>query len=151
MSDEREFEQFLERCIAGLGHQVSGDSAPFLEVWSHTDGVAILGAVGSHAEGWNDVRSHLLGASQRLDWRSLSVERLLTVLADDIALTVMLEHMARDRQEPRTRTLRATQAYRREHGEWRLIHRHANLVTAEDEQHEVELLVPVAPSRQEDP
>jgi NAD(P)-dependent dehydrogenase (short-subunit alcohol dehydrogenase family) len=37
-------ERFLQRCVAGLSHQVSGDSEPFLEVWSHTDDVAILGA-----------------------------------------------------------------------------------------------------------
>ena len=32
------------------------------------------------------------------------------------------------------------QAYRRESGEWRLILRHANLVTADDEQRERDLL-----------
>jgi ketosteroid isomerase-like protein len=140
MGDEPAFERFLERCIEGLEQQVSGDSGPFLEVWSRTDDVAILGAVGSHAEGWDDVRLHLLGASRTLDWTSLSVERLLTVLAGDLAVTVMLEHMARDgEQEPHTRTLRATQAYRRDGGQWRLIHRHANLVTTEDERRELAL------------
>jgi ketosteroid isomerase-like protein len=141
MNDESEFERFLERCIEGLRHQVSGDSEPFLDVWSRTDDVAILGAVGSHTEGWDNVRRHLLGASQSLDWTSLSVERLLTVLAGDLAVTVMLEHMARDTdEEPRNRTLRTTQAYRRDGGEWRLIHRHANLVTTEDERREVGLI-----------
>lgn len=140
MSDKREFEQFLERCIDGLKHQVSGHSGPFLEVWSHSDDVAILGAVGSHAEGWDNVRRHLLGASQALDWTSLAVERLLTVRTGDLAVTVMLEHMARDGdEEPRARTLRATQAYRRDDGEWRLIHRHANLVSTDDEHRELDL------------
>ncbi len=136
MSDDDEFEQFLQRCIEGLKHQVSGDSGPFLQVWSQTDDVAILGAIGSHAQGWDDVCHHLLGASQALDWTSLRVERLLTVVGDDLAVTVMLEHMGRDEPEPRRRTLRSTQAYRRDDGEWRLIHRHANLVTAEDDERE---------------
>jgi ketosteroid isomerase-like protein len=141
MSDERGFERFLERCIEGLRHQVSGDSGPFLEVWSHGDDVAILGAVGSHTEGWDNVRRHLLGASQALDWTRLSVERVLTVVSGDLAVTVMLEHMARDaNDDPSTRTLRSTQAYRRDGGEWRLIHRHANLVTSEDEQRELGLM-----------
>ena len=139
MSDESEFERFLERCVKGLEHQVSGSSGPFLEVWSQTDDVAILGAIGSHAQGWESVRSHLLGASQALDWTSLSVERLLTAVVEGLAVTVMLEHMARDRPEPRKRTLRATQAYRRERGVWRLVHRHANLVTAADEDNEAKV------------
>ena len=50
-----------------------------------------------------------------------------------------LEHM-RPRGASRTRTLRTTQAYRRESGAWRLILRHANLVTADDEQRERDLL-----------
>jgi hypothetical protein len=83
MSDEREFERFLEDCIEGLRHQVSGDSRPFLEVWSHGDDVAILGAVGSHTEGGGNVRRHLLGASQALDWTRFSVERVLTFVSGD--------------------------------------------------------------------
>ena len=38
------------------------------------------------------------------------------------------------------RTLRVTQAYRRDGGEWRLILRHANTVSAEDESQERSLL-----------
>ena len=43
-----ELEEFIKRCLDGLRHQVAGNSAPFLEVWSHADDVAILGAVGSY-------------------------------------------------------------------------------------------------------
>ena len=55
------------------------------------DDVAILGAVGSYAQGWHDVRAHLLGASKRLDWTGLTVERLITTAAGDLAVTVALE------------------------------------------------------------
>jgi len=140
MSGEDDFERFVECCVEGLAHQVAGDSGPFLAVWSHAGDVAILGAAGSHAQGWQDVRRHMLGASAALDWTSLSVERLLTLRAGDLAVTVMLEHMAHEgSEEPRTRTLRCTQAYRREGGQWRLVLRHANLVTSDDERRELEL------------
>jgi hypothetical protein len=46
---------------------VQRNSAPFLEVWSHADDVAILGAIGSYSPGWENVRTHLLGASTSLD------------------------------------------------------------------------------------
>ncbi len=136
-SVDTQLEEFVKRCLEGLSHQVAGNSAPFLEVWSHADDVAILGAVGSYAQGWDNVRAHLLGASRSLDWTGLSVERLLTTVSGDLAVTVVLEHMTREaEEEPSSRTLRTTQAYRRENDEWRLILRHANPISPEDEARE---------------
>jgi ketosteroid isomerase-like protein len=133
-SPDTELEEFIERCLEGLSHQVQGNSGPFLEVWSHADDVAILGAVGSYAQGWEDVRTHLLGASRSLDWTGLSIDRLFTTASGELAVTVVLEHMTREvAGEAGSRTLRTTQAYRREEGQWKLILRHANGVSSEDE------------------
>jgi ketosteroid isomerase-like protein len=132
-----ELEEFVKQCLEGLSHQVQGNPGPFLAVWSQADDVAILGAVGSYAQGWDNVRAHLLGTSKSLDWIDLTVERLLTTASDDLAVTVVLEHMTRNANgTPDSRTLRTTQAYRREDGDWRLVLRHANAVTSEDEARE---------------
>jgi ketosteroid isomerase-like protein len=140
---DAELEDFISQCVEGLSHQVNGHSEPFLGVWSRAGDVAILGAIGSHAQGWDQVRTHLLGASRSLAWSGLTVERLLTTASGDLAVTVVLEHMTRDSADgPESRTLRTTQAYRREDGRWRLILRHANTVTAEDEAHEQALISP---------
>jgi ketosteroid isomerase-like protein len=133
---DTEFAEFFRRCLEGLSHQVQGNSGPFLDVWSHDDDVAILGAVGSYAQGWDSVKAHLLGASKTLDWTDLTVETLLSTASGNLAVTVVLEHMTREVGEPGSRTLRTTQAYRRENGEWRLILRHANTITPEDEDRE---------------
>ncbi|HTU86933.1 MAG TPA: nuclear transport factor 2 family protein [Solirubrobacteraceae bacterium] len=136
-ADANGLQEFVERCLDGLGHQVRGNSEPFLAVWSHADDVAILGAAGSYAQGWDHVRDHLLGTSRSLDWTGLSVERLLVTSSGELALTVVLEHMTRNANgKADSRTLRATQGYRRENGDWRLILRHANAVTSEDEARE---------------
>ncbi len=82
----------------------------------------------------------MLGASRSLDWTNLTVERLMSTASDGLAVTVVLEHMAREvAGEPGSRTLRTTQAYRREHDEWRLILPHANLVSPEDDDREAAL------------
>jgi ketosteroid isomerase-like protein len=48
-----------------------------------------------------------------------------------MAYTAGLEHTSASVDgEPRTYTLRATQVYRREAGEWRVAHRHADTVSA---------------------
>jgi ketosteroid isomerase-like protein len=136
-----ELEEFVRQCLDGLDHQVRGNSGPFLKMWSHGDDVAILGAIGSHAEGWEHVRTHLLGAAKSLDWTALTVERLLTTASDGLAVTVAIERMAGEVDGAATsRTLRATQAYRREGGCWRLFLRHANQVSPEDESRERALL-----------
>lgn len=136
-----EIEDFIRRCQEGLSHQVRGDSEPFLECWSHADDVAILGAIGSHARGWEDVRTHLLGASRSLNWTSLQVQDISTHFGDWLAVWVGLEHMSREVDgETQSRTLRTTQAYRLEDGKWRLVLRHANTVTADDEERERSLL-----------
>lgn len=133
-SDDSELDRFIRRCQEGLGHQVHGESAPFLACWSHADDVAILGAVGSYARGWESVKSHLLGAAKRLNWTGLAVQSIVTIVGDGLAVSVGLEHMTRAVVgESNERTLRTTQVYRFEAGQWRLILRHANLVTAQDE------------------
>ena len=48
----------------------------------------------------------------------------------DMAYTAGLEHASNSFDgQPRSFTLRATQAYRREGGEWKVAHRHADTVT----------------------
>jgi ketosteroid isomerase-like protein len=52
-------------------------------------------------------------------------------VAGDMAYTAGLEHTSASVDgQPRTYTLRATQVYRRECGEWRVAHRHGDTVTA---------------------
>ena len=125
-----ELEAFIARCEQGLRHQVRGDPEPFVAVWSHADDVSILGAIGSYAQGWEDVSTHLRAASRTLNWTEVSVQRLLTSFSGDLAVTVVLERMS---NAEAARTLRVTHAYRREDQGWRLILRHANQVTPDDE------------------
>lgn len=48
----------------------------------------------------------------------------------DMAYTAGLEHTSASVDgEPRTYTLRVTQVYRRESGQWRIAHRHGDTVT----------------------
>ena len=136
-----ELEAFISRCQDGLRQQVQGNSEPFLDVWSHADDVAILGAIGSYARGWHDVRTHILAAAQALDWTSVVIERIVTVTSDDLAVSVALERMTRQLDaNSDARTLRVTHAYRLEQGQWRLILRHANQVSPEDQDRERTIL-----------
>ncbi len=125
---------FMRVCQEALGDLVEGRSGPFKALWSHGDDVVIMGAFGGHERGWEHV-------SARLDWAAKGIaatdrrsENIVTTVHDDLAFTVDLEHMIRhvgDRPEPRT--LRCTQAYRRESGEWKVVLRHADELPRKDE------------------
>lgn len=59
----------------------------------------------------------------------------MTVVNEDLAYTVDLEHMMRHiGDHPQPRTLRCTQAYRRERGEWKVVLRHADELPQKDDQ-----------------
>ncbi len=51
----------------------------------------------------------------------------MTTVGDDLAYTIDLQHMIRHADgRPRPRTLRCTQVYRREGGEWKVVLRQAD-------------------------
>jgi ketosteroid isomerase-like protein len=53
----------------------------------------------------------------------------VTYCDGDLGFTVELEHYAKGDADG-SMTLRATQIYRREAGQWRVVHRHGDILTA---------------------
>jgi ketosteroid isomerase-like protein len=63
---------------------------------------------------------------------SYSFEVIAADVVGDMAYTVGYEHtQASIDGEPRVYTLRVTQVYRREHGEWKVAHRHGDTLSSE--------------------
>lgn len=130
-------DRFISTCTTAFSRHLRGDPEPFLACWSRRPDTAMLGAMGSYALGPAEIRAHLCAAAEVLDWIDLAVEPLLVSESSDLAVTVALEHMRRTSGgASENRTLRATQAYRREQDGWRLFARHANAVSAEDQTRE---------------
>jgi ketosteroid isomerase-like protein len=129
------WEGFISRCRSAVAELVAGRPEPFKALWSHADDVVIMGAFGGHERGWEEV-------SARLDWAAAGIkgsdqfaENVVTVVGDDLAYTVDLEHMTRQTGDhPGPRTLRCTHVYRRENGQWKVILRHADELADKDEQ-----------------
>ena len=108
----------------------NGDAAPRRALWSRNEPVSVLGA-------WRNARGQAeidelfaLLASRFSDCTSYAIEVLAYDVAGDMAYTAGLEHTSTSvGGEPRSYTLRATQIYRREDGEWRVAHRHGDTVS----------------------
>ena len=126
----RELSAFVARCHAAITEQSHGHPEPFLELWSHADDVTIMAAIGGYQVGFDAVRELLTAASKTQHFDEWRAENVATVLDENLAFTVELEHYdyTGDRED-KGMTLRATQIYRREDGQWRVIHRHGDILT----------------------
>jgi hypothetical protein len=82
-------------CQAALGELVEGRPGPFKALWSRSDDTLIMGAFGGFERGWEEVCKRLDWASAGIGASDRHVENLLTVVGEDLACTVDLEHMER--------------------------------------------------------
>ena len=108
----------------------NGDARPRRLLWSRNEPVSVLGAW-RNAHGQAEL-DELFAALERSfsDCTSYRFELLAYGLLGDMAYTAGFEHTTASVDgKPRIYTLRATQVYRREGGEWRVAHRHGDTVT----------------------
>jgi ketosteroid isomerase-like protein len=87
-----------------------------------------MAAVGGFQRGFEEVSNLLRWASKAQTFDSWSAENIVTIVLSDLAFSVELEHYGQQ-AEGKGMTLRATQVYRREDGEWKVIHRHGDVLT----------------------
>ena len=109
---------------------LGGDADPRRAIWSRNEPVSIQGAW-RNAFGQAEVEKVFRFLEDTFsDCTSYEFELLAHDVVGDMAYTAGLEHSSVSVDgRPRTFTLRATQVYRREDGEWRVAHRHADTVT----------------------
>lgn len=110
----------------------NGDVEPRLALWARTDPVTLFGAKLS-GSGWTDLEPIFRKvAASFSDSAEYEFEVIAAGASGDLAYTVGYEHnRVKVDGEPRTYTLRATHVYRREDGQWRTVHRHADVPPAE--------------------
>ena len=106
-----------------------GDVEPRLALWTRETPVTLLGAKLS-ATGWDEIEpSFREVASWFGGSESYEFEVIAAGASADLAYTVGYErNVAITNGERRESVLRATHVYRREDGQWRIVHRHADPV-----------------------
>ena len=131
MSERDEFVAWVETTLRQAELALhNGDASPRRALWSRREPVSVLGAW-RNAHGQHEL-AELFAALERSfsDCTSYAFELEAYDVVGDMAYTVGLEHTtASVNGQPRSYTLRATQVYRREGGEWKVAHRHADTVT----------------------
>ena len=131
MADRDEFLAWVRRALyeAELALH-NGDAAPRRALWSRNEPVSVLGAW-RNAHGQDELDELFTALEKSFsNCTSYAFELQAYDVAGDMAYTAGLEHTSATVDgQPRTYTLRATQVYRREAGECRVAHRHADTLT----------------------
>lgn len=111
----------------------NGDAGPRRALWSRNEPVSVLGAW-HNAVGQAELNELFTTLARAFsDCTSYTFELLSWDVVGDVAYTAGLEHTSASVDgRPRSYTLRATQVYRREDGEWKVAHRHGDTVAVEE-------------------
>ena len=126
--------QVIEQYHRGLGAFIRGDPEPVKRLMSRRDDVTLANPLGPPARGWNQVEEATdRAAAQARDGEVRGFERISEVATADLAYIVEIERTrlkVGGADEIASVSLRVTTIFRREDGEWRLVHRHADPLTA---------------------
>ena len=126
---DKSWEDAMARLAAAQRDFVNGDAAGIKALYSHREDVTVMGGFGGFERGWSEVGPRLDWAASQFAGGSYRQEDLSAIVGPEVACLVSLERWsytnARDRAD-NLLELRVTQAFRREEGEWRLLHRHAD-------------------------
>jgi ketosteroid isomerase-like protein len=107
----------------------NGDPAPRRALWSRNEPVSVLGAW-RNARGQHELDELFAALGNSFsECTAYAFELQAYDVVGDMAYTAGLEHTSASVEgQPRSYSLRATQVYRRERGEWKVAHRHADTV-----------------------
>lgn len=106
----------------------NGDATPRVAIWSHHDPVTLFGAA-FQGSGWAKISGVFdVLASRFSNCTSWDYEVIAAGASGDLAYLVGIEHTTASvgGAAPESYALRVTTVCRREDGEWKVVHRHAD-------------------------
>jgi ketosteroid isomerase-like protein len=132
VNDSDDFRAMLARQAQAEAAVIYGDVEPRMNLWSRRDPVSLLGAFGPNRTGWVQVSEIFRWVASRFSQAAYSDFRWDIEVADahgDMGYTVGFERFNHHTQDGRVEpmTVRVTHVYRREDGEWKIVHRHGDL------------------------
>lgn len=128
--DEKAVMAAADQFYAALNAMFTGEAGPMQEVWSHADDVTYMGPVGGLLTGWDQVlKSWQEQAAMKLGG-SVKPEDIHVTVGQDIAFTQNYELGENTNADgkPQKVSIRATNIFRKEDGNWKMIGHHTDLL-----------------------
>ena len=138
--DIQDFELFMKQREVASRAFVNGDIEPLDRISTHISPATIFGPKGDYIEGADAVNAaNASGAKMFESGGENSFEILQMAASDGIAYWAGIQRSSvrmQGKAEAIPMDLRVTEAFRREDGEWKLVHRHADILKSESEETE---------------
>jgi ketosteroid isomerase-like protein len=127
MAAEDEVRQASERFYAALNNMANGDASPMSAVWAHGGDVTTMHPIGQREVGWEQVRPTWEQVASIASGGQVRLSDQLIRVGTDLAYEVGVEEgeitLAGERVAFNERV---TNIYRREDGEWKIVHHHSD-------------------------
>ena len=131
---ESDLVEFIEQDHRAIDALLKGDPEPIKKLFSRRDDVTLANPFGPPARGWNKVAETVeRAASVFREGEATGYERISEYATADLAYIVEIEREQAKlgtADEVTPFSLRATTIFRREDGNWRIAHRHADPITS---------------------
>jgi ketosteroid isomerase-like protein len=131
---EKDFDAAVEQYHLAAREFVKGNPEPYKMVWSHRDDVTLGNPFGPFVRGWQQVAPTLeRAASLYRDGEFASNELITKYVTPELAYIVVVDRLKAKMGGSAEFTpvaLRATSVFRLEDNAWKLVHRHADPITA---------------------
>jgi uncharacterized protein (TIGR02246 family) len=129
-----DFERAIAESHCALDEIARGDPSAFFELYSRGDDATLANPFGPPARGREQIEEAGRGAASNYrDGRAVEFENLAKLVTEDLAYILEIERFEAkvgERDVVTPVALRVTSIFRREDGKWKLVHRHADPITA---------------------
>jgi ketosteroid isomerase-like protein len=134
MAAADEVDQLIEQYHLALDEFFKGNPEPVKKLFSHREDVSLANPLGPPARGWDEVAQTIeRAASNFTDGEMVGFENVLKYVTAELACVVYLERAKvklGGMEDLAPSVLRVTMVFRPEEGTWKVVHRHADAITA---------------------
>jgi ketosteroid isomerase-like protein len=132
--DTQGLDATIQEMHSALNRFVTGDPGPLKNLWSHRDDVTVANPFGPAVRGWTQAAQTMERAARNYrDGEAVGFESVAMVVTPDLGYIVEVERYkvkVAGSPDLADAALRVTSIFRPEDGVWKLIHRHADPITA---------------------
>ena len=127
MSAEEEVRRASKQFYTALNRMANGDAGPMASAWSHEPEVTALHPIDGREIGWDAVKASFERFAQIAADGNIDLKDQLIHVDGDVAYELGVEQgECKLGGHPVAIKHRVTNIYRREGGEWRMIHHHSD-------------------------
>src|SRR4051794_19940386 len=135
VADDLSWQAFLVQFEEGINRFINGDPTLWKQNASHCEDATIMGAWGAYEKGWSEVDPRYDWAARRFreSGAKVQIEYLSSGVSGNLAYSVTIERSEApllDQDNPAKMSFRVTHIFRKEDDTWKLLHRHADSITA---------------------